>query len=208
LTPAHLETASDVEARLRRSSALLSGHFQLTSGRHSDRYVQCALLLAQPREAEFAGRALAERLLAACEAGGGDTGSAGRPELVVGPALGGVVIAHEVARALGTPAYFTERKEGAMELRRGFAIRPGARVVVVEDVVTTGGSVKEVIELVRQAGGRVAAVGSIVHRSPSSPFAVPYEALLQLVIESWEPASCPLCARGGQAIKPGSRPGA
>jgi len=203
VTAAHLETASDVEQRLKRSNALLTGHFQLTSGRHSDRYVQCALLLAQPREAEAVGRALAERLRAACEATAG-----GRPDLVVGPALGGVIVAHEVARALGTPSYFTERKEGVMELRRGFAIRPGARVVVVEDVVTTGGSVQEVVALVRQAGGRVGAVGSIVHRAQESPFDVPYEALLQLVIESWEPAACPLCKQGSTAIKPGSRPGA
>ena len=203
MTAAHLETAGDVEQRLKRSNALLTGHFQLTSGRHSDRYVQCALLLAQPREAEAVGRALAERLRAACEATAG-----GRPDLVVGPALGGVIVAHEVARALGTPAYFTERKEGVMELRRGFGIRPGVRAVVVEDVVTTGGSVQEVVALVRQAGGRVGAVGSIVHRAQESPFDVPYEALLQLVIESWEPAACPLCKQGSTAIKPGSRPGA
>lgn len=196
MTSAHLETAGDVEQRLRRSQALLSGHFQLTSGRHSDRYVQCALLLAQPREAEAVGRALAEKLAAV------------KPELVVGPALGGVIVAHEVARALGTPAYFTERKEGVMELRRGFGIRPGVRAVVVEDVVTTGGSVQEVVALVRKAGGQVAAVGSIVHRAKSSPFDVPYETLLQLVIESWDPASCPLCLQGSVAIKPGSRPGA
>lgn len=202
MNAAPLDTAADIEQRLKRSSALLTGHFQLTSGRHSDRYVQCALLLAQPTHAEAAGKALAERLAARVAAAGG------KPELVVGPALGGVVIAHEVARALGTPSYFTERKEGVMELRRGFQIKPGVRVVVVEDVVTTGGSVKEVIELVRKAGGRVEAVGSIVHRAKESPFDVPYEALLQLVIESWEPAACPLCAQGGKAIKPGSRPGA
>ena len=202
MTATRLDTASDVETRLERSGALLTGHFQLTSGRHSDRYVQCALLLAQPRDAQAVGQALAERLAGVVGATGG------RPELVIGPALGGVVIAHEVARALGTPAYFTERKEGVMELRRGFSIRPGVRAVVVEDVVTTGGSVKEVVELVRQAGGRVEAVGSIVHRAKESPFDVPYEALLQLVIESWEPAACPLCSQGGQAIKPGSRPGA
>jgi orotate phosphoribosyltransferase len=202
LSATHVDTASDVESRLERSNALLTGHFQLTSGRHSDRYVQCALLLAQPAHAEAVGRALAERLASVAGARGG------RPELVIGPALGGVVIAHEVARALDTPAYFTERKEGVMELRRGFFIKPGVRTVVVEDVVTTGGSVKEVIELVRKAGGRVEAVGSIVHRAKESPFDVPYEALLQLVIESWEPAACPLCKQGSTAIKPGSRPGA
>ena len=159
MTSAHVEAAGDVEQRLRRSQALLSGHFQLTSGRHSDRYVQCALLLAQPREAEAVGRALAERLRAACEATAG-----GRPDLVVGPALGGVIVAHEVARALGTPSYFTERKEGVMELRRGFAIRPGARVVVVEDVVTTGGSTIQAIERVREEGFEVAGVASVLDR--------------------------------------------
>jgi orotate phosphoribosyltransferase len=126
----------------------------------------------------------------------------------VGPALGGVIVAHEVARRLGTPCFFTERKDGEMTLRRGFRIPHGARVVIVEDVVTTGGSVKEVIELVRAAGGEVLAVGSLVARAEESPFDVRYEALLHLRVESWEPSSCPLCAKGGSAVKPGSRPGA
>jgi orotate phosphoribosyltransferase len=187
--------AGDVETRLKRVGALLEGHFQLTSGRHSNAYVQCARLLCQPTDAEAVCRALAERF---------------RDDLVdvvVGPALGGVVVAHEVARALGTPALFTERKEGQMLLRRGFEIAPGAKILVVEDVVTTGGSVKEVLQLLQDAGGEVVGVGSIVQRVPSSPFDVRYESLLQLEVVSWTPEECPLCKQGTPAVKPGSRPG-
>lgn len=186
----------DVKAALQRAGALLEGHFQLTSGRHSDRYVQCALLLSRPLEAEAVCAALADRLADV------------RPDVVVGPALGGVIVAHEVARRLGTPALFTERKDGVMTLRRGFSVARGARVVVVEDVVTTGGSVKEVVALLEQAGARVEALGSIVCRAESSPFDRRYESLLALPIASWEPTGCPLCASGSPAIKPGSRPGA
>lgn len=185
----------DLEARLLRANALLKGHFQLTSGRHSDRYVQCALLLAQPKEAEAACIALADKLA--------DT----RPELVIGPALGGILVAHEVARRLGTPCFFAERKDGPMQLRRGFAIKPGARVLVVEDVVTTGGSVQEVADLVATAGGNVVGLGSLLLRGAASPFKLRYECLLHLPIDSWEPAECPLCKQGSTAIKPGSRPG-
>ena len=187
--------AFDLEARLVRANALLKGHFQLTSGLHSDRYIQCALLLAQPREAEAACAALADKLA--------DT----RPQLVIGPALGGVIVAHEVARRLGVPSFFAERKDGPMSLRRGFAVQPGTRVVVVEDVVTTGGSVMEVVQLVQAAGSEVVGLGSLVCRARKSPFALRYEALLELPIDSWEPAQCPLCKQGSSAIKPGSRPG-
>ena len=187
--------AFDLEARLVRANALLKGHFQLTSGLHSDRYIQCALLLAQPREAEAACAALADKLA--------DT----RPQLVIGPALGGVIVAHEVARRLGTPSFFAERKDGPMSLRRGFSVQPGVRVVVVEDVVTTGGSVMEVAALVKAAGAEVVGLGSLVCRARTSPFALRYEALLNLPIDSWEPAECPLCKQGSSAIKPGSRPG-
>ncbi len=187
--------AFDLEARLVRANALLKGHFQLTSGLHSDRYIQCALLLAQPKEAEAACAALADKLA--------DT----RPQLVIGPALGGVIVAHEVARRLGTPSFFAERKDGPMALRRGFAVQPGVRVVVVEDVVTTGGSVMEVAELVKAAGAEVVGLGSLVCRARKSPFTLRYEALLELPIDSWEPSECPLCQQGSTAIKPGSRPG-
>ena len=187
--------AFDLESRLVRAGALLKGHFQLTSGRHSDRYVQCALLLAHPAEAEAACSALADRLA--------DT----RPEVVVGPALGGILVAHEVARRLGTPCFFAERKDGPMTLRRGFSIKPGQRVLVVEDVVTTGGSVQEVADLVIAAGGNLVGMGSLLLRGLSSPFKVRYESLLHMPIDSWEPAECPLCKQGSSAIKPGSRPG-
>ena len=118
-----------------------------------------------------------------------------------------VIVAHEVARALGTPCLFTERKEGEMQLRRGFEIPKGSQVLVVEDVVTTGGSVKEVLQLVRDAGGEIVGVGSIVQRAASSPFDVRYEALLALQVTAWDPSECPLCAGGSAPVKPGSRPG-
>lgn len=189
-------TALDVEGRLAACEALLSGHFQLSSGRHSDRYVQCALLLARPVEAEAVGAALGDRL------------AEHRPQLVVGPALGGVIVAHEVARRLGTACFFAERKDGEMALRRGFAVAPGTRVAVVEDVVTTGGSAREVVELLRAAGADVVAVGCIVQRAAGNPFDVPLQALLHLPVQSWTPEECPLCAQGVPASKPGSRPGA
>ena len=185
----------DLEARLVRANALLKGHFQLTSGLHSDRYIQCALLLAQPREAEAACAALADKLA--------DT----RPQLVIGPALGGVIVAHEVATRLGVPNFFAERKDGPMSLRRGFAVQPGTRVVVVEDVVTTGGSVMEVVKLVQAAGAEVVGLGSLVCRARKSPFTLRYESLLELPIDSWDPAECPLCKQGSVCVKPGSRPG-
>ncbi len=186
----------DLQERLVRCEALLQGHFQLTSGRHSDRYIQCAKLLCHPREAEAACAALAARFADL------------DVDVVVGPAMGGIVVAHEVARAMGLPALFTERQNGEMTLRRGFRVEPGQRIVVVEDVVTTGGSVKEVIALLTAAGAEVLAVGSLVCRAPSSPFEQRFESLFQIQVDSWDPESCPLCAQGGTAIKPGSRPGA
>lgn len=195
MTATDTRTSADVEQRLQRAGALLSGHFQLTSGKHSDRYVQCARLLCQPQDAEAVCRALAQRF------------DGTHIDLVVGPALGGVIVAHEVARALGTPAYFTERKEAEMQLRRGFAIERGARVLVVEDVVTTGGSVQEVVRLVRAAGAEVVGVGSIIQRAASSPFDVRYESLLRVQAVAWDVPDCPLCKQGLPAVKPGSRPG-
>lgn len=185
-------TIDDVAA----AGAFLEGHFQLSSGLHSPRYLQCALYLAEPARAEAAGRQLAARLKA-CAA-----------KLVVAPALGGVVIGHEVARALAVPFLFTERAEGVMALRRGFAIDAGARVLVVEDVVTTGRSTREVIELVRERGGVVTGVGTIVNRSgQENPFApLPFTTLLTVSIPTYQPASCPLCGQGVPVVKPGSRP--
>ncbi len=185
-------TIEDVAA----AGAFLEGHFQLSSGLHSPRYLQCALYLAEPARAEAAGRQLAARLKA-CAA-----------KLVVAPALGGVVIGHEVARALAVPFYFTERADGAMALRRGFSIEPGLRVLVVEDVVTTGKSTREVIALVKERGGGVTGVGAIVNRSgQDNPFApLPFTTLLTVSIPTYQPASCPLCAQGVPVVKPGSRP--
>jgi orotate phosphoribosyltransferase len=195
VTTTDIKAAGETEERLKRVGALLEGHFQLTSGLHSNRYVQCARLLSLPQEAEAVSRALADRF------------SDVNVDIVLGPALGGVIVAHEVARALGTPCLFTERKEGEMQLRRGFEIPKGSQVLIVEDVVTTGGSVKEVLQLVRDAGGEIVGVGSIVQRAASSPFDVRYEALLALQVTAWDPSECPLCAEGTAPVKPGSRPG-
>jgi len=186
-------TGVDLTARLEQAGALLNGHFRLSSGRHSDRYVQCARLLCVPRWAEEAGAALGDRLAPL------------HPQVVVGPAMGGLVIAHEVARRLDKPAYFVERRDGAFALRR-FELAPGTRVVVVEDVVTTGGSAKEAVEVVRGLGAEVVGVGSIVRRAADDPFDVPYESLLHVPATSWDPAECPLCEAGDEAVKPGSRP--
>jgi orotate phosphoribosyltransferase len=181
---------------LRESGALRTGHFELSSGRHARQYVQCALLLELPERARRAGEDLAEVL------------GAYRPDCVVSPALGGMIIGHETAAALGVPFRFTERKDGAMTLRRGFEIASGSRVVVIEDVVTTGGSAREAIAVVEALGGQVVAAGAIIDRSgEAEPFTQPFEALLELSLESFPPEECPLCAAGGQAEKPGSRAG-
>ena len=179
--------------------ALLEGHFKLSSGRHSSRYLQCALYLAVPARAEAAGRQLAARLKNAAA------------QVVVAPALGGVIIGHEVARALvDVPFFFTERADGEMTLRRGFVIEPGSRVLVVEDVVTTGGSTREVIDAVSRQGGVAVGVAAMVNRSgQENPFApLPFTALLTVDVPSWAPEACPLCASGVPLTKPGSRPDA
>jgi orotate phosphoribosyltransferase len=179
---------------LRELGALQTGHFRLTSGRHSDRYMQCARLFEHPSESED----LCARLAGMFPRGETDT--------VAGPALGGVIMAYEVARALGARNIFTERENGVMTLRRGFKVEKGERVLIVEDVVTTGGSVKEVIKIIREAGAAVAGVGAIVDRSNGGvEFGVDFNALVSLDIESWDEAECPLCARGVPVIKPGSR---
>lgn len=184
----------------RSSGAMLEGHFELSSGLHSDRYFQCALILEDPRRAERLARALAERLRARDP----------RPfDLVIGPALGAVIWAHEMARALGARCQFTERTDGKMGLRRGFKVEPGARVLVVEDVITTGGSAREVIEVLKGFDVPTAAVGGIVNRSGGNPFAkdgLELETLCAVQVNSWKGEDCPLCKAGGKAIKPGSRP--
>jgi len=173
--------------------ALLEGHFLLTSGLHSSQYLQCALVLQYPAHAE---RLCA--LLARPFAGQGI-------QVVAAPALGGIVVAHEVARALGARALFTERVEGQMTLRRGFQIRPGERTLVVEDVITTGGSTKEVMAAVTGEGGAVVGVGSLVDRSGGVQLGVKQHSLLQLSIPNYAPETCPLCREGKPLVKPGSR---
>jgi orotate phosphoribosyltransferase len=178
--------------------ALLQGHFLLSSGLHSPRYLQCARVLMDPPLASRLCEALAERLR---------TRLAGKaPGAVVAPALGGVLVAHEVARALGCRGLFTERQEGVMTLRRGFALGPGEDVVVVEDVITTGGSTREVMDAVRAQGARVVAVGSMVDRSAGKvDLGVPRESLLALEVPSYAAETCPLCAAGSKPENPGSR---
>jgi orotate phosphoribosyltransferase len=176
------------------TGALLEGHFQLTSGLHSPRYLQCALVLQYPEYAEFVGRALAEKF------------SDDRVDVVVAPAIGGIIVAHETARAIGARALFTEREAGTMTLRRGFRLIRGERVLVVEDVVTTGGSTRETIEAVVEADGVVIGAGSIVDRSGgAADVGVRRQSLLTLEVASYEPSACPLCNEGVPAIKPGSR---
>ena len=186
----------------RSSGAMLEGHFQLSSGLHSDRYFQCALILEDPARAEKLAQELAGRIRKK---------EREKFDVVIGPALGAVIWAHEVARALGARCQFTERKDGKMELRRGFKLLPGERVLVVEDVLTTGGSTREVIEVMRAHDARPAAIGAIVNRSGGNPFAaegLALHALAEVEVKTWKPEDCPLCRAGGSAVKPGSRPGA
>ena len=189
--------------RFRRRGALLEGHFLLSSGLHSAVYLQSALLLQHPREAEALGRRLARAVWSAL---GGAEGRASGPSVVVAPALGGIVIGHELARALGARSIFAEREGGRMTLRRGFGIEAGETAVVCEDVITTGGSAAEVVSLVREAGGRVAAVAALVHRGDEpAPFDVPLVALARIRAPAYRPESCPGCAGGEPLVKPGSR---
>lgn len=178
--------------------ALLQGHFLLSSGLHSPRYLQCARVLMDPELATRLGAELAARLRP--HLGGVEPGA------VVAPALGGVLVAHEVARALGCRALFTERQDGAMTLRRGFALEAGEPVVVVEDVITTGGSTREVMAAVAARGARLLAVGSLVDRSGGPvELGVPRQSLLALEVPAWAAEACPLCAEGSRPEKPGSR---
>jgi len=178
--------------------ALLEGHFLLSSGLHSSRYLQCALVLADPPLATRLGQQLGDALKPLLRDA--------TPKTVVAPALGGVLVAHEVARALGCRGLFTERQDGKMTLRRGFALAKDEPVVVVEDVVTTGKSTREVVETVTAAGARVLAVGSLVDRSGGSvDLGVPRVSLVELEVTNWTAESCPLCAKGDKPVKPGSR---
>lgn len=188
-------TDAELKGLFTSSGALLSGHFQLSSGLHSDQYFQCALLLCDTALAERLGRELAARMPPAWA-----------PAAVVAPALGGVVIGHEAARALRVRSLFSERKDGRMELRRGFAVAPGERCVVVEDVITTGKSTGEVVALLRALGAEPVGALSIVLRAERAPeLGVPFQSLARLPAPAWTPAACPLCARGVPFVKPGSR---
>lgn len=178
--------------------ALLEGHFLLSSGLHSPRYLQCARVLMDPVAATRLGGALAERLR---DALGGQ-----RPEAVVAPALGGVLVAHEVARAFGCRGLFTERQDGVMTLRRGFTLDAGEPVVVVEDAITTGKSTREVLDAMAASSARVLAVGSLVDRSVGEvDFGVPRRSLVRLEVPTYPPDACPSCAGGSRPVKPGSR---
>ena len=180
--------------RFRQVGALLDGHFRLTSGLHSSGYLQCALVLQHPREAEACGVAIADRTRA--------LGAA----TVISPAIGGIVIGQEVARALGVRAIFAERQDGALSLRRGFTLAAGERVLVVEDVVTTGGSTRETIDVARAAGAVVVGAASIIDRSGGNQaLDVPYTALATVALPTYDPAACPMCAAGQPVVKPGSR---
>jgi len=183
----------------RTTGAYLNGHFRLTSGLHSPEYLQCALVLQHPQFAEKLGRKLAAALLRVA--------GADKIQMVASPAIGGLIIGHEVARALGTRFIFAERDAGKMTLRRGFEVTSGETAVVVEDVITTGGSTREVIEALRQRGVRVLAAGSIIDRSGGKvDLGLPRVALETLTVVSHPPESCPLCAQGIPVVKPGSRP--
>jgi orotate phosphoribosyltransferase len=183
-------------ADFEKTGALLSGHFRLSSGLHSDRYLQCARLLQWPDRAEDAGCELADEL--------SDFGAAA----VVAPAMGGLIIGHEVARALRLPFFFAERQDGTFALRRGFRVEKGMPVLVVEDVFTTGKSTREVIALLETLGARPVAAGSIVNRGLSpGALPVPFRSLLTVDVPVWPESECPLCGAGVVLDTPGSRRG-
>ncbi|HEY7648562.1 MAG TPA: orotate phosphoribosyltransferase [Methylomirabilota bacterium] len=187
-------TERETLALYEKTGALLRGHFRLTSGLHSDVYLQSALVLQFPEDAARLGAALAAALR--------DTGA----RTVLAPAVGGILVAHEVARAMGMRALFAERENGVMTLRRGFALSTGEPCLVVEDVITTGGSTREVMECVENAGGVVVGVGALIDRSGGAArFPVKQAALATVRATTWKPEDCPLCKAGTPAVKPGSR---
>ncbi len=187
-------TSEEVLDIYKKTGALLTGHFLLSSGLHSEQYLQSALVLQQPN--------IATKLCAALADFFRDQGI----EVVIAPALGGVFVSHETARALGVRALFAERVNGELTLRRGFSIKPGERVLVVEDVITTGKSTRETIDVVKKAGGVAVAAGSLVDRSGGkADIGVPYRSLVTLEVPTYMPESCPLCKSGSRPVKPGSR---
>ena len=182
-----------IEEILIEDDALLEGHFKLRSGMHSSRYLQCAKVFQYPHHAELIVRKQSALL--------GRT----HVDVVIGPATGGIIAAYELARAVGARALFAERAEDVFQLRRGFEIYPGEKVVVAEDVITTGGAVKEVVDLVRRQGGEVIAVVAVVNRSGGNPFDVAFYYLYEWDAPTWKPEECPLCRSGVPLEKPGSR---
>ncbi len=178
---------------LEEQGALRTGHFLLSSGKHSNVFVQLALVLMHPGIAERLGHELGERF------------EASEPTIVLGPAMGGVIIGHEIARYLNVPLVFSEREEGSMKLRRGFALSSEDRVLIAENTVSTGGSQTEVIELARSHGAEVVGVAAVVDRSPGVAFGVPFGSLLKLDATAWDADDCPLCADGSTPEAPGSR---
>ncbi len=177
---------------LKEVEALLEGHFLLSSGRHSNRYVQCAKLLQYPDKAEKVLSVVCDKIKDL------------EIDIVLGPAMGGIVVAYEIGRQLGKPAIFTERVDGNMTLRRGFEIKPGQKVLITEDVVTTGKSSLETAEVIKSLGGEVIGIASIVDRK-SSDIEYPIYSAIELEIESFTPDECPLCKQGLEYVKPGSR---
>ncbi len=178
----------------RKSEALLEGHFLLTSGKHSAQYMQCAQVLQYPDRAAILAEGLAQAFRDQ------------EIQTVIGPAMGGIIVAHEVAKALGVRSLFTERENGIMRLRRGFTLSPCERVLVVEDVITTGGSVQEVLAVVREFGAIPVGVGILVDRTGGKvDFGTPMASIVQLNIQAYEAKECPLCAQGIPVVKPGSR---
>ena len=180
---------------LKEAGVLLEGHFLLTSGRHSNKYLQCARIFRHTKYSEELCAALAEQY------------KNENVDIVIGPALGAVQMAYEVSRQIGCENFFAEREDGKMVLRRGFSINPGQRILVVEDVVTTGGSVREVVEIVQEMGGIVVGIGSVVDRTGGKiDFGVPFKAVISMNVESWQADECPICKQGTMPlVKPGSR---
>jgi orotate phosphoribosyltransferase len=187
--------SEELQKYLEETGALLKGHFLLSSGRHSEHYLQCAKLLQRTDLAEKTGHALAELFR--------DVNA----DVVVSPAIGGLIIGHEVARSLGVPFVFTERENGLMTFRRGLGIEKGSRALAVEDVITTGGSVKEAMDVTEKHGAELVGVGSIIDRSGGkASFKVPYRSLLSVNFPTWAPDDLPEHLQNSVAVKPGSRP--
>jgi len=200
--------ATSSMALFEETGAYLHGHFRLTSGLHSGEYLQCAKVLTHPQYAERLGRALSEKIKSLLDGAAIDVVNGSGIDVVVSPAMGGIIIGHEVARALGARSLFTERDAATntMTLRRGFEILPGERAVIIEDVITTGGSTREVVDTVSATGAKVLAAGSIIDRSGGrADVGVPRVALETLEAVAYQPEECPLCRQGLPLVKPGSR---